>query len=74
MVRDGGLIVFHDIIPDYLTRYGTKTGRWAGGVPQLWNKIKHLFTHFEFVEDFEQDGLGIGVIRYSESVSIPEDL
>jgi len=74
LVRDGGLIVFHDIVSDYLTRYGRQTGRWAGGVPQFWSKIKLLYPHYEFVEDLDQDGLGIGVIRYSENISIPENL
>jgi hypothetical protein len=26
LVRKGGIIAFHDIIPDYYTRYGIKTG------------------------------------------------
>lgn len=74
LVRDGGLIVFHDIIPDYLTRYGTHTGHWVGDVPQFWNKIKSFYPFYEFVEDPEQDGLGIGVICYDSSIAIPEEL
>lgn len=74
LVRDGGIIVFHDIVPDYLTRYGTQTGRWVGDVPRFWNKIKCLYPHYEFVEDPEQDGLGIGAIRYSAQISLPEEL
>ena len=74
LVRDGGIIVFHDIVPDYLTRYGTPTGRWVGGVPQFWNRIKFLYPNYEFVENPDQDGLGIGAIRYSANVPLPEDL
>jgi len=73
-VREGGLIVFHDIIPDYFSRYGIKTNRWVGGVPLFWSEIKSLYPSYEFVEDSEQDGLGIGAIRYSAQVSIPNDL
>lgn len=74
LVRDGGLIAFHDIIPDYLTRYGTQTGHWVGDVPKFWNKIKSYYPFYEFVEDPEQDGLGIGVICYDSSIAIPEEL
>lgn len=74
LVQDGGIIAFHDIIPDYFSRYGIKTNRWVGGVPQFWNKIKVLYPFYEFVEDNEQDGLGIGAIRYSSQVCVPDDV
>ena len=73
-VREGGLIVFHDIVPDYFTRYGKQTGPWVGDVPQFWQKIKTYYTFWEFVRNPDQDGLGIGVIRYSSSNPIPESL
>lgn len=73
-VREGGLIVFHDIVPDYFTRYGKRTGPWVGDVPQFWQKIKDYYPHWEFVRDPDQDGLGIGVIRYSSSNEIPRSL
>lgn len=63
-VRDGGLIAFHDIVPDYKTRYGRDTGRWAGEVPVFWREIFQDHEHWEFVEEPGQDGLGIGVIRH----------
>jgi predicted O-methyltransferase YrrM len=73
LVREGGIIAFHDIVPDHYTRYGIKTGRWVGDVPRLWNRLK-LFYHFhEFVEDPSQDGLGIGVIRYSNKVALQDN-
>lgn len=73
-IRDGGIIALHDIVPDYYTRYGQKTGRWVGEVPRFWSKIKSLYPFYEFIEDPEQDGLGIGAIRYSSQINLPEDL
>lgn len=70
LVREGGLIAFHDIVPDYMTRFGRATGRWAGEVPRLWSRIRPLFEHQEIVDDPEQDGLGIGVIRYKSDVEL----
>ena len=72
LVRDGGIIVFHDIVPDHFTKHGVKTGRWAGGVPIFWNEIKASYQHWEFVENVDQDGLGIGVIQYSSHVDCIE--
>lgn len=74
LVRDSGLIVFHDIVPDYLTRYGIQTERWVGGVPRFWSKIKLFYPFYEFVEKPDQDGLGIGAIRYYSHISLPYDL
>lgn len=63
-VRAGGLIAFHDIVPDYKTRFGRETGRWAGDVPRLWQEIRPRYARtWEIVEDREQDGLGIGVVQ-----------
>jgi cephalosporin hydroxylase len=62
MVRKGGLICFHDIVPDYLTRRNQFTGMWTGDVPKYWNEIKPSFSHDEITESDDQDGQGIGVI------------
>lgn len=63
-VRPGGLIAFHDIVPDHKTRFGRDTGRWAGDVPRLWQEIRPRYEQtWELVEDREQDGLGIGVVK-----------
>lgn len=64
LVRTGGWIAFHDIVPDYLTRYGIQTNSYTGGVPKFWNEIKHKYKHFEIVEDPNQDGFGIGVLIF----------
>jgi cephalosporin hydroxylase len=62
LVRKGGIIAFHDIIPDYYTRYGIKTGSWAGEVYKFWNEIKERYENLEIVKDREQNGFGIGVL------------
>ena len=56
LVRNGGLVAFHDIVE----------GRpeWVGGVPQLWHEIKND-SATEFVKDHGQGGYGIGVLRTS---------
>jgi predicted O-methyltransferase YrrM len=57
LVRQGGLIAFHDIVP----------GREAlvGGVPRFWAELKaETDAHTEeYVADWSQGGWGIGVIR-----------
>ena len=73
-VREGGLIAFHDIAPDHLTRYGRPTGRYAGEVPLFWDKIKNFYSSQEIIESPDQDGLGIGVIRYTKETPLPADL
>jgi cephalosporin hydroxylase len=62
LVRKGGIIAFHDIIPDYYTRYGIKTSTWAGWVYKFWNEIKEKYENLEIVKDREQNGFGIGVL------------
>jgi predicted O-methyltransferase YrrM len=64
LVRPGGLIAFHDIVPDN----GQGTGD-SGGVPILWREIQgHVAHRWEFVRDWSQDGMGIGVIEHSPDV------
>ena len=66
LVKEGGLIVFHDIIPDYYTKFGQKTGSYAGNVPVLWNELKTKFKYKEFINNKDQDGLGIGILYHSK--------
>ena len=62
-VRPGGLIAFHDIHPDYRTRYGRITEADVGEVPRFWRELKAGHTDVtELIEDPEQDGMGIGVL------------
>lgn len=64
LVSDGGMIVFHDICQDFQTRFGIHSGNYTGGVPQFWKEIRQKFEFHEFVEDYEQDGFGIGCLIY----------
>ena len=68
LVRPGGLIAFHDIAPDFKTRFGRATRHNTGEVPRLWQDLRTRFseTH-EFIADREQDGFGIGVIRLPDA-------
>jgi predicted O-methyltransferase YrrM len=72
LVRDGGLIMFHDIVPDHRSRYGRPTPRFAGDVPQFWNQLKPHYRHREFIRDPDQDALGLGILHWSESVKVPQ--
>lgn len=63
LVRPGGIIAFHDIVPDELTRTGRFTGNWVGEVPALWRDIRDSYPGSrEFIADARQDGYGIGLI------------
>jgi cephalosporin hydroxylase len=64
LVRPGGIIAFHDIIPDFQTRYGIATGNWTGEVPRFWSEIRRGYEAEEIIEDTESDGYGIGVIHW----------
>lgn len=64
LVADGGLIVFHDICDDFQTKYGIHSGNYTGGVPQIWKEVKDSFEHYEFIDQVDQDGFGIGCLVY----------
>lgn len=65
LVRAGGVIALHDIMPDYQTRYGTRTQSFTGGVPLFWAQLKQKWLDAEeLIADPEQDGFGIGVINW----------
>jgi predicted O-methyltransferase YrrM len=61
-VRKGGLIAFHDIMPDYKSRFGKNTDSYVGGVPILWNELKDTARTKELIEGPDQDGYGIGLL------------
>jgi hypothetical protein len=56
LVRPGGIIAIHDIVP------GPKDN--VGGVPGFWRKLKTTTPGIveEIVEDWSQGGFGIGVV------------
>jgi len=62
LVRPGGLVAFHDIVPDHRTRYGRPTANHSGDVPRFWRELRRNRPHREIVEDYAQDGYGIGIL------------
>ena len=65
-VREGGVVAFHDIMRD-----GQAQGIedfYSGGVPDLWAALRTQYPSQEFVENRDQLGFGIGLLRYSSSV------
>jgi predicted O-methyltransferase YrrM len=54
LVKKGGIIAFHDIVP------GPKEN--VGGVPKFWEEIKRNFQTQEIVKNWNQNGYGLGVI------------
>jgi predicted O-methyltransferase YrrM len=64
-VRRGGVIGFHDIVPDFKTRFGKPTAADSGGVPEFWRQMKATYSdHEEIVASHDQDGYGIGLLRW----------
>lgn len=70
LVRPGGLIALHDIVSDHAARYGSGTENSSGDVPRFWREIRQRFRHWEFVQDWDQDGYGIGVIEHDPDVPV----
>lgn len=70
LVAPLGLIAFHDIVPDERLRTGQISRAYAGEVPLLWDLVRRQLPHWEFVEDWNQDGLGIGVVENVRDVEI----
>ncbi len=65
MVRPGGLIAFHDIVPDFTTRFGRHTPAYSGGVPAFWGELTRRFAATEeIVASPDQDGYGIGLLTW----------
>lgn len=54
LVRRGGIIALHDILP------GPPEN--VGGVPRFWREIKSRYRHAEVARDWEQRGYGTGVL------------
>lgn len=68
LVRPGGLIAFHDIVPDEALRTGAPSEAWAGEVPILWDVLRRHFISHEFVRSWDQAGCGIGVLEHDPGV------
>ena len=56
LVRPGGIVAIHDIHPH--------TQGWGGDVPTLWAEIRDRHPHSELIANAQQDGFGIGVLRW----------
>ena len=54
LVRKGGIIAFHDIVPG--------SSEKVGGVPEFWKEIKMKYKYIEIVKNWNQSNYGIGVI------------
>ncbi|QIR37996.1 class I SAM-dependent methyltransferase [Tolypothrix sp. PCC 7910] len=63
-VRDGGIIVFHDIVPDHQQKWGKNTDKYSGGVPLFFKEVSEKYTFHKFINEPNQDGFGIGLIIY----------
>lgn len=55
LVRQGGLIALHDIVPG--------EEKYVGGVPDFWTEAKEGRFAREFVESWTQGGYGIGLLE-----------
>jgi len=65
LLRPGGLLVFHDIVPDTFEKTGVADGGSSGDVPRFWREFKArsaaTWQVQELVDSWEQGGAGIGV-------------
>lgn len=64
LVRPGGLIGFHDVVPANPDQYHGER-LCAGGVPVYWTAIRERYEHVEIVDDWGQGAFGIGVLKIS---------
>jgi predicted O-methyltransferase YrrM len=59
LVREGGLVAFHDIVPSGPGKHGD-----PGDVPIFWREIRERHkVEAEFVDDWDWGSCGIGVVR-----------
>ncbi|MFY9586877.1 MAG: class I SAM-dependent methyltransferase [Actinomycetota bacterium] len=72
LVREGGLVAFHDIQPDGWDRGPSPA--WSGGVPDFWRAVRDSYERQELIGSPEQLGYGIGVIRYTSKAVLPAEL
>jgi predicted O-methyltransferase YrrM len=66
LVRPGGIVAFHDIVPDSRARHGVPSSADSGQVPVFWRRLRERGRPvIELVENPDQDGFGIGVVEWS---------
>lgn len=75
LVRPGGLIAFHDIVPDARMPARRSGEKGVGDVPRFWVELKARYSEWtsELVEDPGQDGFGIGVLTWYPLGRVAED-
>jgi len=54
LVKKGGLIAFHDIVPGPV--------ECVGGVPKFWQEIRKRYEYSEIIKNRDQGGCGIGIL------------
>jgi predicted O-methyltransferase YrrM len=59
LVRPGGLIAFHDVLP---SRFDPHIG-----VAKLWAELKERHQTIEIVEDYDQGAFGLGILTAPET-------
>lgn len=67
LVASRGVISFHDIVPDFRQRFGRETVVDTGEVPRFWSELKSKLPDAldEIIERPDQDGYGLGVVRWA---------
>jgi predicted O-methyltransferase YrrM len=70
LVRERGVIAFHDIVPDFKTRCGIDTKAWAGDVYRFWAELCQQYEGISIIDRDKQDACGIGLIRYSSGLQV----
>jgi predicted O-methyltransferase YrrM len=62
-VAEGGILAFHDIVPENPRRRG-EYDLCSGEVPRFWSELRAHYRHAELVDDWQQGGMGIGVLPW----------
>jgi predicted O-methyltransferase YrrM len=60
LVRSGGMVVFHDIVPHDMSKFPSEK---ACGVDRFWREIKASYHHLEIIDDPNQGWAGIGIVN-----------
>lgn len=63
LVRSGGWIALHDILPPECRPNGTAANGFAAEVDRFWCEVKSSHFTRTFIEENDQFGYGIGVVK-----------
>ena len=67
LITPGGLVAFHDIVPESTRPVASDVEICPGDVARFWAEIRDTRPSTEFVESWEQGGFGIGVLEFASS-------